>query len=126
MTPGMFPTPRQRFRDHTLRQFLPKLKIMDKDIGLALYPDLCQSLSIAISRDRFNVKKYCSLYLKFSKGSKQKLHDPTLFYGKRCRRHVVLKVEIEVECRRSSHCPNSGPQFTLYTTYTKDAFLYRE
>jgi hypothetical protein len=24
------------------------------------------------------------------------------------------------------HCPNSGPHFTLYTTYTKDAFLYRE
>jgi hypothetical protein len=34
---GMFPTPRQRIRDHTLRKFLPKLKIMDKDIGLALY-----------------------------------------------------------------------------------------
>jgi hypothetical protein len=37
--PGLFPTPRQRFRDHTLRKFLPKLKIMNKDIGLALYRD---------------------------------------------------------------------------------------
>ncbi len=58
-TPG-FPTPRQTFRDHTLRQFLPKLKIMDKDIGLALYRDLCQSLTLfPISRDQifhFNEK----------------------------------------------------------------------
>ncbi len=23
------------------------------------------------------------------------------------------------------HCPNAGPHFTLYTTYTKDAFLNR-
>jgi hypothetical protein len=52
MALGMFPTPRQTFRDHTLRQFLPKLKIMDKDIGLALYRDLCQSLTFPISRDK--------------------------------------------------------------------------
>jgi hypothetical protein len=50
------PTLRQRFRNHTLRNFLPKLKIMDKDIDLALYCDLCRSLSITISRDCFNVK----------------------------------------------------------------------
>ncbi len=29
-------------------------------------------------------------------------------------------------CRISLHCPNCGPQFTLYTTYTKDAFLDTE
>jgi hypothetical protein len=60
--PGLFPTPRQRFRDHTLRKFLPKLKMMDKDIDLALYRDLCRSLSITISRDRFNVKKNITPY----------------------------------------------------------------
>jgi hypothetical protein len=37
MSPGLFPTLRQRFRDHTLRKFLPKFKIMDKDIDLALF-----------------------------------------------------------------------------------------
>jgi hypothetical protein len=67
-TSGMFPTLRQRIRDHTLRQFLSKLKIMDKDVGLALYRDLCRSLMITISRDRFNVKKHRALYLDFSKG----------------------------------------------------------
>jgi hypothetical protein len=51
-----------------MRKFLPKLKIMDKDIDLALYRDLCRSLSITIYRDRFNVKKHCALYLNFSKG----------------------------------------------------------
>jgi hypothetical protein len=65
---GMFPTPRQRIRDHTLRQFLPKFKIMDKEMGLALYSDLYRSLTIRISRDRFNVKKHRALYLDFSKG----------------------------------------------------------
>jgi hypothetical protein len=48
MAPGMFPTLRHRFRDHTLRQFLPKLKIMDKDIGLALYRNRCRSQSLGI------------------------------------------------------------------------------
>ena len=33
-----------------------------------LYRDLCRSLSITISRDRFNVKKHWALYLNFSKG----------------------------------------------------------
>jgi hypothetical protein len=47
---------------------LAKLKIMDKDMGLALYRDLYQSLTITISRDRFNVKKHHALYLNFSKG----------------------------------------------------------
>ena len=28
--------------------------------------------------------------------------------------------------RRKLHCPNSGPHFSSYRTYTKDAFLYRE
>ncbi len=28
--------------------------------------------------------------------------------------------------REWTHCPNSGPHFTSYRTYTKDAFLYRE
>jgi hypothetical protein len=64
---GMFRTLRERIRDHTLRQFLPNLKIRDKDIGLA-YRNLCRSLTITISRDRFNVKKHCALYLNFSKG----------------------------------------------------------
>jgi hypothetical protein len=41
---------------------------MDKDIDLALYHDLCRSLSITISRDRFNEKKHRALYLDFSKG----------------------------------------------------------
>jgi hypothetical protein len=41
---------------------------MDKDIDLALYRNLCQSLSIMISRDLFNVKKHRALYLNFSKG----------------------------------------------------------
>jgi hypothetical protein len=57
MAPGLVPTFRQRARDPTLRKFLPKLKITEKDIDLALYRDLCRSLSITISRDRFNVKK---------------------------------------------------------------------
>jgi hypothetical protein len=41
MSPGLFPMLRQRFREHTLIKFLPKLKIMDKDIDIALYGDLC-------------------------------------------------------------------------------------
>jgi hypothetical protein len=39
---GMFPKPRKRIRDHTWRKFLTKLKIMYKEIGLALYRDLYQ------------------------------------------------------------------------------------
>ncbi len=46
--PGLFPAPRQRFRDHKLRKFLPKLKMMDKDIDLAPLP---QSLSIAVNHN---------------------------------------------------------------------------
>jgi len=34
---GMFPTPRNGIREHTWRKFLTKLKIMYKEIGLALY-----------------------------------------------------------------------------------------
>jgi hypothetical protein len=37
---GMFPTPRKRIREHTRRKFLTKLKIMYKEMGLALYRDL--------------------------------------------------------------------------------------
>jgi len=52
MAPGMFPTLRQRFRDHTLRQFLPKLKITDKDIivlpSTAIFVDRCRSRSLGI------------------------------------------------------------------------------
>jgi hypothetical protein len=40
-----------------LRKFSPNLKIMDKDMDLALYRDLYRSLTITISRDRFNEKK---------------------------------------------------------------------
>jgi hypothetical protein len=89
---GMFPTPRQRIRDHTLRQFLPKLKIVDKDIGLALYCDLCRSLMVAISRDRFNVKKTSCPIPRLFKTSKVVSRNRTIltfFKGKRCCRHVV-------------------------------------
>jgi hypothetical protein len=41
---------------------------MDKDIDLALYCDLCRSLSITIYRDCFNEEKHRALYLNFSKG----------------------------------------------------------
>jgi hypothetical protein len=33
MAPGLVPKLRKRARDPTMRNFLPKLKIMDKDIG---------------------------------------------------------------------------------------------
>jgi hypothetical protein len=56
------PTDREPETTH-LRKFLPKLKIMDKDMDLALYRDL----SIRISRDRFDVKKHGALYLTFPK-----------------------------------------------------------
>jgi hypothetical protein len=36
-------------------------------MGLALYHDLYQSLTIRISKDRFNVKKHRTLYLDFIK-----------------------------------------------------------
>jgi hypothetical protein len=54
---------------------------MYKDMGLALYSDLYQSLTIRISKDCFNVKKHRTLYLDFFIGlsSKQKPHDPALF-----------------------------------------------
>jgi hypothetical protein len=65
---GMFPTPRKIIRDHTWRKFLPKLKIMYKEMGLALYRDLYRSLTIRISEDHFNVKRHRGLYLDFSKG----------------------------------------------------------
>ncbi len=58
----------ETFKDHTLKQLLPKLKIMDKDIDLALYRDLRRSLLIMTSRDRFDVKKHPALYHDFSKG----------------------------------------------------------
>jgi hypothetical protein len=65
---GMFPTPRMRIRDHTWRKFLTKLKIMYKEMGLALYRDLYRSLTIRISKYCFNVKKHRALYLDFLKG----------------------------------------------------------
>jgi hypothetical protein len=57
---------------------------MDKDIGLALYRDLCQSLTFPISRDQifnFHEKNIVPSTPTFPKawGSKQKPHDPTLF-----------------------------------------------
>jgi hypothetical protein len=70
MSPGLFLTLRQRFRDHTFRKFLPKLKIMDKDIDLALYRDPYRSLSITISRNCFHVKKHSALYLDIFQRSK--------------------------------------------------------
>jgi len=39
----------QRPHMEEMRKFLPKLKIMDKDIEFALYRDLCRSLLITIS-----------------------------------------------------------------------------
>jgi hypothetical protein len=44
---------------------------MYKEMGLALYRDLNLSLTIRISKDRFNVKKHCGLYLDFSQQSKE-------------------------------------------------------
>jgi hypothetical protein len=70
---GMFPTPRKRIRDYTWRKFLPKLKIMYKEMGLALYRDLYRSLAIRISKDCFNVKKHRGLYLDFSNGQRKKV-----------------------------------------------------
>jgi hypothetical protein len=46
-----------------MEEILPKLKIMYKKMGLALYRDLYQSLTIRISKDHFNVKKHRGLYL---------------------------------------------------------------
>jgi hypothetical protein len=66
---GMFPTPRKRIREHTWR----KLKIMYKEMGLALYRDLYRSLTIRISKDCFNVKKRCGLYLDFSNGLRKRV-----------------------------------------------------
>jgi hypothetical protein len=66
---GMFPTPRKRIRDNTWRKYSPKLKIMYKEMGLALYGD--RSLMIRISKDRFNVKKHRGLYLNFSKSPRK-------------------------------------------------------
>jgi hypothetical protein len=43
---GMFPMPRKRIREHTWRKFLTKIKIMYKEMGLALYRDLYRSLTI--------------------------------------------------------------------------------
>jgi hypothetical protein len=44
--PGMIPTLRQRARDSTLRKFLLKLKIIDKDIDLTLYRAIIVDLGI--------------------------------------------------------------------------------
>jgi hypothetical protein len=68
---GMFPTPRKRIKDHTWRKFLTKLKIMYKEMGLALHRDLYRSLMIRISNDHFNVKKHRVVYLDFSKGPRK-------------------------------------------------------
>jgi hypothetical protein len=70
---GMFPTPRKRIREYTWRQFFTKLKIMYKEMGLALYRDLYRSLTIRISKDRFNVKKHPGLCLDFSNGIRKKV-----------------------------------------------------
>ncbi len=50
-----------------IEKIFTKIQIMNKDIDLALYCDLCPSLSTTISWDRFNVKKHCAIYLDFSK-----------------------------------------------------------
>ncbi len=65
--------PRKRIREHTWRKFLTKLKIMYKEMGLALYRNLYQSLTIRISKDRFNVKKHHGLYLDFSNGLRKEV-----------------------------------------------------
>jgi hypothetical protein len=69
----MFPTPRKRIREHTWRKFLTKLKIMFKEMGLALYHDLYHSLTIRISKDPFTEKKHCGLYLYYSNGLRKKV-----------------------------------------------------
>ncbi len=69
----MFPTPRKIIREHTWRLFLTKLKIMYKEMGLALYRDLYRSLTIRISKNCFNVKKHRGLYLDFSNGLRKKV-----------------------------------------------------
>jgi hypothetical protein len=92
----------QRPHMEEMRKFFQKLKIMDKDIDLALYHDLCRSLSITISRDRFNVKKTSRHISQLFQRSKVVSSYHTIlpfFYGKRRRRHVVSKVETEVEGR---------------------------
>jgi hypothetical protein len=73
---------------------------MDKDMDLALYRDLYRSLLIRISRDRFNVKKTSRpiprLLQRSNVVSSNRAILP-LFLGKRYRRPVVSKIEIEVE-----------------------------
>jgi hypothetical protein len=69
---GMFPTPRKRNREYTWRKFLTKLKIMYKEMGLALYSDLHRLLTIRIFKDRFNVKKHCGLEPRLFQRSKEK------------------------------------------------------
>ncbi len=51
-----------------IEEIFTKMKNINNDKDLALYRDLCRSLSITISRDRINVKKHPALYLDFSKG----------------------------------------------------------
>jgi hypothetical protein len=63
---GIFLTPRNRIREHTWRKFLTKLKIMYKEMGLALY---C-----------FNVKKHLGLYLYTSSGPKKKCNLSILHF----------------------------------------------
>ncbi len=46
---------------------------MYKEMGLALYRDLYRSLTIRISKDRFNVKKHPGLCLDFSNGIRKKV-----------------------------------------------------
>jgi hypothetical protein len=57
--------PRKRIREHTSRKFLTKLKIMYKEMGLALYRDLYRLLTIRISKDRFNVKNIAACTMTF-------------------------------------------------------------
>ncbi len=81
---------------------------MDKDKDLAHYRDLCRSLSITISRNRFNVKKASRPIPQLFQRSKVVSINRTIlpfFQGKQCCRHVMSKVEIEVEGRLSSFCP---------------------
>jgi hypothetical protein len=54
---------------------------MYKEMGLALYRDLYRSLTIRISKYRFNVKKHRGLYLNFSNGLRKKVLSlyPILF-----------------------------------------------
>jgi hypothetical protein len=54
---------------------------MYKKMGLALYRNLYRSLTIRISKDRFNVKKHRGLYLDFSNSLRKKCNLSNLFFN---------------------------------------------